>query len=161
MTGNDKGKRLLAMPVAVFNGHVNDAAAKAKEVFIRHFGQEGWDVYLQAHEEQGIMSVFNAPPTFHVMFYVTLVTAIANGDVDVIPGFTYEEFEVEVQRTVSTTLRINAKNESSAALIADSTTTSLPGFGDGWEPADGTGWHYVVRAADGTRLYSGDAQELQ
>lgn len=147
----------LSPYLAVFNYHMNDAGEKAKQAFIRSFGQEGWDMHIQPFEDRGIMSLFNVTPTFHTMFYVTAVMLFASGDAELRPAaFAHEEFTVKVTRTSTTTLRVQAKNELSAAKIVDNVDFDLPPD-DAWDHRE---YSYTVYAADGTELYSGDAQEL-
>lgn len=144
--------------VAVFNYHVNDAGEKAREAFIRAFGQEGWDMHIQPFEDRGIMSLFNVTPTFHTMFYVTAVMLFASGDAELRPAaFAHEEFTVKITSECSAEVRVQAKNALSAAKIVDSTDFRLPASEE-WSHEGG--YSYTVYAADGTELYSGDAQEL-
>lgn len=85
----------LSPAFSVLSSHSKGARAKARAVFIRNFGQEGWDRYIQPFEDRGMMAVFNEPPNFHTMFYVTAITMLANGDVDIAPGITWEAGEEE------------------------------------------------------------------
>ena len=71
---------------ALFNYHVNDAAEKAKELFIRTFGEEKWQAEIQPFVDTGVMAILNEPVTFYTGFYVAAVTLIVNGDVDVNNG---------------------------------------------------------------------------
>lgn len=68
---------------SLFNYHVNDAKDKARELFIRVFGEQAWEDEIQPYEESGIMAITSKPPTFYTAFYITAVTLIVNGDVTV------------------------------------------------------------------------------
>lgn len=69
-----------------------------------------------------------------------------------------EDYEVEVQRTITTTVKVRARNEASAAKQVDNTSFPLPGLDD-WETLGD--YTYIVREPDsGEQLYEGDAQDL-
>jgi hypothetical protein len=68
---------------AVFNLHINDARPKAEAIFIAQFGQEKWDEVIRPLETAGIMSVFGQNLTFEIMFYITTIMLVVNGDLDV------------------------------------------------------------------------------
>jgi hypothetical protein len=70
----------------------------------------------------------------------------------------HKEYAVEIQRTITTTLRISAESPQEAVLIADDPECELPSQED-W---DSTGyWRYTARDATGKVLYAGNAQDLQ
>lgn len=72
--------------------------------------------------------------------------------------YDYEYYEVEVQKEVTTTVRVRAKNALSAAKQVDNMSYPLPPAAD-WDDVEG--WNYTVRGnASGKILYEGDAQEL-
>lgn len=85
----------LSIAFSVLSSHSRGAHAKARAVFIRNFGQEGWDRHIQPFEDRGIMAVFNEPPNFYTMFYVAAITMMANGDVDIAPGIPWDDAEEE------------------------------------------------------------------
>jgi hypothetical protein len=63
---------------SVFNGHVNNAAARANAEFVAQFGQEAYDEHIKPLREAGIMSIFTIDPTPFTMAWVALVTAFVN-----------------------------------------------------------------------------------
>jgi hypothetical protein len=70
-----------------------------------------------------------------------------------------EDYEVEVQRMVTTTVKVRAQNETSAARQVDNTSFPLPQNGDDWEGIEG--YTYIVRKpGDGEILYEGDCGEF-
>jgi hypothetical protein len=84
--------------------------------------------------------------------------------VELNPVHPYPEYEVEVQQTVRTTVRVQAKNAASAALQVDNVSFPLPPQADDWEGLEG--YTYIVREPDSGPvpreiLYDGDAQDLQ
>jgi threonine synthase len=87
-------------------------------------------------------------------FTIEPSTAVAIG------AYEYPEYEVEVQRTVTTTVTTRAKNPLSAAKQADTVGFPLPSTGE-WDAIDG--WTYIVREKNGSGeiLYEGNAQELE
>ena len=74
----------MSVGFAVFNQHISDAAAKARDLFIRTFGQETWDRELEPYARNGIMAIFEKDFTFYTGFYAIAVMLIVNGDVEVI-----------------------------------------------------------------------------
>lgn len=65
------------------------------------------------------------------------------------------EFQVEVQRTITTTVPVMAEDAEAAVRIVDHVDFELPGQHD-WNTLDG--YLYLVDDQDGDRLYEGDAQ---
>jgi hypothetical protein len=70
---------LLTPNFAVFNGHINDADARARRV-LREQGMGQWlsEVETIEHTNGGIMAIFNREPTAATAAYVALVTAFVN-----------------------------------------------------------------------------------
>lgn len=62
---------------AVFNGHVNDASARASYEFIAQFGQERYDKHIGRFDD-GIMAIFDTDPNKWQLIWVALVTAFVN-----------------------------------------------------------------------------------
>lgn len=67
-----------------------------------------------------------------------------------------QEYEVEVRRTITTTVKVRASTPLSAARIVDNLSYPMPPATE-WETIKG--WEYIVYK-DGVRLYEGDAQEM-
>jgi hypothetical protein len=63
---------------SVFNGHVNNASARADAEFIKQFGQQTFDKVIKPFHKAGIMGLFNVPMTPHRLAWVTLVAAFVN-----------------------------------------------------------------------------------
>lgn len=67
-----------------------------------------------------------------------------------------EDYDVTVLRIVETVVRVQAKNETSAALQADQANFRLPEINE-WAFSE---QRYVVRDTSGNVLYEGDAGEF-
>lgn len=63
---------------SVFNLHVNKAGERADAEFIAQYGQEEFDAEIKPFHDAGIMSIFEAPSTWTVAVWITLVTAYVN-----------------------------------------------------------------------------------
>ncbi len=62
---------------AVFNQHLNNAGPRAKFLFIEKFGRDVWNQKMAKYED-GIMAIFDTPPTKWTQFYVDAVTTFVN-----------------------------------------------------------------------------------
>lgn len=66
---------------AVFNQHINNAGERAKEKFIKKFGAAAWRTKMAPMYKDGIMAIFDRPPSVWTQFYVDAVTAFVNEEV--------------------------------------------------------------------------------
>jgi hypothetical protein len=82
-----------------------------------------------------------------------------DGHAEPAPQGGLEEYEVEVQQMVTATVKVRAKNETSAAMQVDHVNFKLPEDPEDWTGIEG--YTYVVRKpGEGEILYEGDCQEL-
>lgn len=65
---------------AVFNGHVNDASAKARAIMREIAPDKLARVEELEAEGNGIMHIFNVPPEDATTMFVHMVTALVNAD---------------------------------------------------------------------------------
>lgn len=65
---------------AVFNGHVNNADRRARDLMRRWFKSSLAEVEAIEEKNNGIMAIFHNDPTPAVLAYVALVTAFVNED---------------------------------------------------------------------------------
>jgi hypothetical protein len=63
---------------AVFNQHVNDAGKRAEAAFITAFGVKTWNRVMKPLVNEGIMAMFQKPPTVYTLWYARTVQAIVN-----------------------------------------------------------------------------------
>lgn len=74
----------MSVGFAVFSQHINDAAAKAGDLFVRTLSQETWDRELEPYARNGIMALFEKDFAFCMGFYAIAVMLTVNGDAEVI-----------------------------------------------------------------------------
>ncbi len=63
---------------SVFNMHINDAGKRADEEFCAQFGKQKFEEIIKPFYDDGVMSIFNEPPSTFTLAWVTLVTAYVN-----------------------------------------------------------------------------------
>ena len=72
----------MDMGFAVFNLHINNAGPKADREFVRIFGQEKFDKYIQPLHDAGIMSMFGNSPGKYSLIWAAMVTVLVNEGCD-------------------------------------------------------------------------------
>lgn len=70
-------EKVMSLPFALFNLHINDASEKAKKAFIKRFSQEEWDKSIQPFHDKGIMSIFDSI-TDKTLWYVETIGIYVN-----------------------------------------------------------------------------------
>ena len=70
--------RNLSASESVFNGHINDADKRARQVMKDYFPEQLKVVEEVEKKGGGIMAIFQQEPLLETMAYVVLVTAFAN-----------------------------------------------------------------------------------
>lgn len=68
----------MDISLAVFNGHVNDGFKKANKAFAEKFGREVFDREIKPLHAEGIMVIFQKPPTEFTKWYAEKVQSIVN-----------------------------------------------------------------------------------
>jgi hypothetical protein len=65
--------------LSVFNGHVNNAAGRADEKFIKQYGLECFRRYIKSRRDQGIMTIFEeAYQNRYTQAWIEWVTEFVN-----------------------------------------------------------------------------------
>ena len=80
---------------ALFNLHKNQAGERAKQEFIRKWGQDVWDKEMKPFEEKGIMSIFQQPPNQYTSFYVGRVHEMVNEEAPDLVGLSSKKVAQE------------------------------------------------------------------
>lgn len=75
---SDGKRKWMDAYFAMFNCHVNHAAARARKEFVKKYGKRAWSRWIEPFSRRGIMSIFREPPNEHTRFYVETVHSIVN-----------------------------------------------------------------------------------